>query len=122
MIRIFIVTSHPLFGEGVERLLRQKVEVNIVGRASTVEGALQSLGALRPDVVIWESECPACRLTPAVSSILQEGAVSRVIALNLQNNTMCIYSGERKEVTGTEDLFEAMEPVRPPTADTSSGG
>ena len=44
--------------------------------------------------------------------ILREGARTSVIGLNLQDNTMCVYHGERRVVTEVKDLVEAIETVR----------
>ena len=41
--------------------------------------------------------------------ILREGVGIRVVALNLQDNTMCVYRGERRAVKGVKDLVEAIE-------------
>ena len=121
MIHVFVIAPHALLGEGVERLLGQRADMVAVGRAASVASAMEPLAKLRPDVVILESECAQCRLTSDVSHILQEGLAAKVITLSLQNNTMCIYSGERKEVRGIEDLFEAMGTAQMPAADAPPG-
>ena len=60
-------------------------------------------------MVIVDSGDPACDLTPAVMRILREGVGAKVIGLNLENNTMCIYRGEQRVVKEVRDLVEAIE-------------
>jgi len=110
MKRIFMFSTHPLFSQGVESLLRQEPGVEIVGRETDVDNAIERIKELQPDVVIFDSGDLACNLTPAVMRILREGVGTKVIGLNLQDNTMCIYRGEQRVVKEVKDLMEAIEP------------
>jgi len=107
--RVFILSSHPLFGQGVESLLRRETGVDIAGRETDVDTAIERIKELRPDVVILDSADPACDPTPAVMRILKEGLGTKVIGLNLQDNTLCIYRGEQRVVKSIEDLVQAIE-------------
>ena len=109
MKRIFMLSSHPLFSQGVESLLRQETGLEIVGRETDMDKAIERIKELQPDVVILDSGDPACDLTPAVMRILREGVGAKVIGLNLQDNTMCIYRGEQRVVEEVKDLVEAIE-------------
>ena len=40
MKSIFVLSSHPLFGQGVEILLRQEAGLDIVGRETNVDKAM----------------------------------------------------------------------------------
>jgi chemotaxis response regulator CheB len=109
MMRVLILSSHPLFGQGVESLLRQQAGMEIVGREADVDSAIERIKELQPEVVILDSGAPACDPTPAVMRILREGVGTKVIGLNLQDNTMCIYRGEQRVVKEVADLMEAIE-------------
>jgi len=109
MKRVFILSSHPLLSQGVESLLRQETGLDIVGRETDVDKAIGRIKELQPDVVIVDGSNPACDLTPAVLRILREGVGAKVIGLNLQDNTMCIYRGEQRVVKEVKDLVEAIE-------------
>jgi len=41
---IFVLSNHPLFGQGVENLLRQEKRLNIVGRETDVDRAIEQPG------------------------------------------------------------------------------
>jgi DNA-binding NarL/FixJ family response regulator len=105
MKRVFILSSHPLFSQGVESLLRQEPGVEIVGRETDVDNAMERIKELQPDVVILDNGDP----TPEVMCILREGVGTKVIGLNLQDNTVCIYRGEQRVVKSIEDLIEAIK-------------
>ncbi len=109
MMRVLILSNHPLFGQGVESLLRRETGLEIVGRDADVDKAMERIKELQPDVVILDSGDPSCTLTPAVMRILREGVETKVIGLNLQDNTICIYRGEQRVVKEVKDLLEAME-------------
>lgn len=109
MKRIFMLSSHRLFSQGVESLLRRDTGLEIVGRETDVDKAIERIKELRPDAVILDDAEPKCDPTPAVMRILGEGLGTKVIGLNLQNNTICIYLGEQRVVRCTEDLIEAIE-------------
>jgi DNA-binding NarL/FixJ family response regulator len=110
MKRVFILSSHPLFSQGVESLLRQEAGLDIVGREADADKALERIKEIQPDVVILECAEPTCDPTLAVMRILREGVEIKVIGLNLQDNTMCIYRGEQRVVKDVKDLVEAIEP------------
>ena len=94
----------------IESLLRQEKGLDIVGRETDVDKALERIKELQPDVVIVDSGDLASEPMPAVMRILREGVGTRVIGLNLQDNTMCIYRGEQRVVKEVKDLVEAIEP------------
>jgi DNA-binding NarL/FixJ family response regulator len=109
MKRVLILSSHPLFGQGVESLLRQESRLEVVGREADVDQAMERIKELQPDVVVIDSADPAGDPTPALMCILREGVGIKVIGLNLQDNTVCIYRGEQRVVREVKDLVQAIE-------------
>jgi len=118
MKRIFMFSTHPLFGQGVESLLREETGLEVVGRETDVDKAVERIKELQPDVVIVDSGDPGCDPTLAVTCMLREGVGTKIIGLNLQDNTMCIYRGEQRVVKEVKDLVEAIEhsPLSPEQA------
>jgi DNA-binding NarL/FixJ family response regulator len=109
MKRIFMLSSHLLFSQGVESLLCREAGLEIVGREVDLEKGLNRIRELQPDVVIVDSGDPTHDPTPTVMRILRERLGTRIIGLNLQDNIVCIYRGEQRIVRGVEDLLEAIE-------------
>jgi len=104
-----MLSSHPLFSQGVESLLCQETGLEIVGREMDLEKGLDRIRELRPDVVIVDNGDPTCDPTPTVMRILREGLGIRVIGLNLRDNMVCVYRGEQRVARGVEDLLEAIQ-------------
>ena len=119
MRRVFILSNHPLFGQGVESLLRREARLEIVGQETDLDQAVERIKEIRPDVVILDCAEPACDPTPAVMRILREGLGTKVIGLNLQDNTLYIYRGEQRLVKEVKDLIEAIEPLPPEPASSA---
>jgi DNA-binding NarL/FixJ family response regulator len=109
MRRVFILSSHALFSHGVESLLRQEPGLEIVGRETDVDRAIECIQELRPDVVIFDNNDPEVDFRPVVMRIFREGLGTKVIGLNLQDNTLCIYRGEQRVIEEVKDLVEAIE-------------
>jgi DNA-binding NarL/FixJ family response regulator len=109
MRRVFILSSHALFSHGVESLLRQEPGLEIVGRETDVDRAIERIQELRPDVVIFDNNDPEADFRPVVMRILREGLGTKVIGLNLRDNTVCIYRGEQRVLKEVKDLVEAIE-------------
>lgn len=79
-IRIQLVDDHEVVRSGLRALLGQHSEIEVVGEAGTVAGALETATRLKPDVVLLDVRLPdgsgfeACRslhaLTPPVKVII----------------------------------------------------
>ena len=53
-IKVFILYDHPLFGLGLERLLKQERGIEVVGAAARSTNPLGQLKAFQPDVIMVE--------------------------------------------------------------------
>lgn len=109
MKRIFMLSSYPLFCEGVATLLDGKDGMEFVGRESDAERAIEQIKALRPDVVIVDTGNVACNANTTVMRILQERVGVKIIGLNLLNNTICVFHEEHRPIRNVEDLMSAIE-------------
>lgn len=79
-IRLLLVDDHEVVRAGLGALLSQHAELDVVGEAGTVAGALETASRLKPDVVLLDVRLPdgsgfeACRnlhqLTPPVKVII----------------------------------------------------
>jgi DNA-binding NarL/FixJ family response regulator len=108
MKRIFMLSSHPLFSQGVESLLRRETGLEIVGREADADQALERIKELRPDVVVLDSADLRDPM-PVVMRIFREGVGAKVISLNLKDDTMHVYRGEQRVVKQVEDLVKVIK-------------
>ena len=106
--RILIVSDHPLFAQGVERLISGQAGLQVVGLVSPDE-ALTSIPRSRPGC-----RHRGCRPGDpgTLSRLLRENPGVKFIGLSLDNNDINIYYQRNKTSTGVEALVEAIrEPL-----------
>ena len=104
MKHIFILSSHPLFSVGVETLLQDETGLELVGRETIPDRAIERIKELKPDIVILDSDYVACNADPILLRIFQEQLGIQVIGMNLQDNRICIYHEEQRIVQSVDDL------------------
>jgi DNA-binding NarL/FixJ family response regulator len=111
MERVFIFSNRSLFTQGVDSLLEREPGLEVVGWETDPDEAIRRIRKVQPDVVILASE--DATLWPSADAIrlLREGLGTKIkiIGLNLQDNTLCIYHGEQREVKEVGDLVRAIE-------------
>ncbi|MFQ5857088.1 MAG: cytochrome c oxidase subunit II [Anaerolineae bacterium] len=105
--RVLIVSAHPLFREGIIRLLGDRVEV--VGTAADWEEARTVIQERRPQTVIVDHESAELKDTDLAPLLWTETETLKVIYVTLAGNEMIVH--ERRRVAGaTEvDLLCALE-------------
>lgn len=105
--RVLIVSPHPLFREGIVRLLGDQVEV--VGTAADWDEARALIQQGRPQTVIIDHESAELKDTDLTLLLWPEAEALKVIYVTLAGNEMIVH--ERRRISGvTEtDLLEALE-------------
>jgi DNA-binding NarL/FixJ family response regulator len=93
-----------MFGRGLESLLRQEANFDIIGQETDLELALDQIRDLQPDVVILDSDSAVPQVTP----ILRASPGVKVIGLSLQNNDLYVYQARQWIARGTEDHVSAI--------------
>ena len=113
MKRVYLLSSRSLFGQGITSLLCHEMRLEIVGHETDIDRAVECIKELRPDVVIVDSADPEVDIMPSVMCILREKLDTKVVGIDLEDNTICIYREERREIMEVEDLIEAIEQNHP---------
>lgn len=108
MKRIFVLSRQTMFGQGLKTLLSMENELEIVSPSADIETTVQFIQSSQPDIVILNCDDPEPDMTPTVLCILRERLGICVIGISLQDNSICIHRGERKQVRQFEDLLEAI--------------
>lgn len=103
-VRVFLLSTQSLFDLGIENLLRQEATVEVVGREVDLDLASARIRQLCPDVVIVNSADTSCYPTAEIFRLMNECPGTRIIKLNLQDNSVCIYREEHREVEEVGDL------------------
>ena len=97
-----------MFGEGTKALLSMENEIEILDPDSDIETAVQCIQSHQPDFVILNCDDPEPDIDPALLCILRERLGISVIGISLQDNSICIHRGERKQISSLQDLLEAI--------------
>jgi DNA-binding NarL/FixJ family response regulator len=93
-----------MFSHGLESLLRQETNFDIVGQEKDIDLAIEQIKKLQPDVVILDND----NAVPQVTPILHASPGVKVISLSLQNNDLYVYQAKQWVARETEDLLEAL--------------
>ena len=80
-IRILLADDHPIFRDGVRRLLEQEDEVNIIGEASNGIECVQMLTKLKPDILLLDLRMPDKDGLAVLEEVNFESIGTRVIVL-----------------------------------------
>ncbi len=108
MKRVFILSSHPLFGKCIETLLGQNRQVQLVGHAKDLDVAIEQIRTLQPDVVIVDSKEPEANHGKIMMQIMREGLKTEVVGLNLSDNTVLICRGEQHTIKELSDFISMI--------------
>jgi DNA-binding NarL/FixJ family response regulator len=111
--RVVILSSSPLFRDGLRGMLEQSPSVRIAGTADTWETALALVQAEQPDAVIVDQD----ERTPArfLDDLFAVAERLHVILLSHQHDRLAIYSRTAVEHPSSTHLLAAvLESARRP--------
>lgn len=102
--RVFILCATCLFAKGLECLLKDRGEVELVGVSSTGPKALARIRSLQPDVVIVEAGKRMPEPCLLVRRLLREQPQVRVVQVSLKDCNGTLYTGSRFIMVQPQDL------------------
>ena len=115
--RVLIVSSHPLFGEGLRQLLRERraTQVEVVGLAASTEEALAALETQAPDLVILNYDDKVVNRKEFLARFIEGGRPMRVVLVSLkEGGEVVVYDRRTLAPTQAEDWLEASMAENPP--------
>ncbi len=86
-IRIVVADDHPIFREGLRRLLEAEARFHVVGQARDGLEAVQQVEALRPDVLLLDLAMPGAGGVEALQEIAERRLQVKVILLTASIDT-----------------------------------
>ena len=109
--QVLIVSSHPLFREGIVRLLGDRADV--VGSVTRWEDARQLPLERRPDVIIVDHDSPELKVADLAPLLWPDAEDLRVIYVTLSGDKMTIHERHQVSGAGEADLLRALQGSRP---------
>jgi two-component system invasion response regulator UvrY len=86
MINVLLVDDHELVRTGIEALLNDIDDINVIGVAKSGEEAIDAVIALSPSVVMMDVNMPGIGGVEACRRILQNDAGVKIIAVSVHND------------------------------------
>ena len=91
-----IASSHPLFGQGLRRLLESRRRaVEVVGMASSIDEAMQSLVTLNPDLIIVDYDDEQLNRDEFLARFVEGERQLRVVLLSLSDAQQAVVYDRR---------------------------
>jgi two-component system NarL family response regulator len=93
-IRVLIVDDHALFRRGLEMVLAEETDIDLVGEASDGAEAVEKAGEALPDVVLMDIRMPRSSGIEACRAMKEVAPSTKIVMLTISDEE--------------EDLFEAI--------------
>jgi DNA-binding NarL/FixJ family response regulator len=117
-IRVLIVDDHPIFRDGMSRLLESVAGFDVIGQASNGEDAVQQARQLTPDVVLMDIGMPKMNGIEATRALLEVCPSARVLVLTMYEEPDSVFGALRAGARGyllkdaeSDDITRAIRAV-----------
>ena len=117
-IRVALVDDHAMIRAGLQQLIEQTDDIEVVGTAADGAGALELVREQRPDVVLMDLQMPGVDGVSATRAIMSEGLGTDVLVLTSYSDGERIVGALEAGAVGyllkdaeAEDVLEGIRAV-----------
>ncbi|HEX7354306.1 MAG TPA: response regulator transcription factor [Mycobacteriales bacterium] len=118
-IRVLVVDDHALFRRGLEMVLAQEPDMQVVGEASDGTEAIERAAALAPDIVLMDVRMPRRGGIDACTAIHDSVPSAKIIMLTISDEEADLYEAIKAGAMGyllkeisIEEVAEAIRAVQ----------
>jgi DNA-binding NarL/FixJ family response regulator len=98
--RIVIVEDHRLFRAGLNALLAQDPDLNVVGEFDNGRDAMRAIPVLNPELVLMDLSMPGMGGIEAITEIKKRSPETRILVLTIHKTDEYIHESLRRGASG----------------------
>ncbi|MEP6021122.1 MAG: response regulator transcription factor [Paracoccaceae bacterium] len=117
-IRVMIADDHPMVAQGIQSVLEEHEELEVVGVVQNGRSVIDQLHTLQPDVILMDLNMPDVNGLSATEMVLEQRPETRVLILTMHDNPEYISSALSHGAKGyilkdvpTEEIKHAIDAV-----------
>ncbi|MFJ5761589.1 response regulator [Neobacillus sp. NPDC093182] len=99
-MRILLVEDHPMFRDGLARMLESVEEFEVVGAAVTGEEAVQLAQQLRPNIILMDLNLPKMSGIEATKQIIHIQPETGILVLTMYDDDSSVFAAMRAGARG----------------------
>lgn len=100
MIRLLIADDHPAYRRGLELMLADTGDIQIVGEAATGDGAVELAADVAPDVILMDLRMPSLDGIEATRRLRRAGSMAAVVVLTMFEDDDSVFAAMRAGARG----------------------
>jgi two-component system, NarL family, nitrate/nitrite response regulator NarL len=90
-VSVVVADDHPLFREGIERAVKERPELELVGSARDGREALELVRGLEPLVAVIDLRLPGLDGLRVLNAVTRDGVPTRVLILSASGDPELVY-------------------------------
>jgi two-component system nitrate/nitrite response regulator NarL len=90
-VQVVVADDHPLFREGIERAVRERPDLELVGSAADGREALARIRELGPRVAVLDLRLPGLDGLEVLNAVTRDGLPTRVLILSASGDAELVY-------------------------------
>jgi DNA-binding NarL/FixJ family response regulator len=99
-MRVLLVEDHPMFRDGLARMLETVEDVEVVGEAGTGEEAVQLAEQLKPTIILMDLNLPKMSGIEATKQIIQKQPTIGILVLTMYDDDSSVFAAMRAGARG----------------------